>query len=62
MPVDDVLARTAASLAGRLRLRGADSVYIAAAATLRLPLVTGDTEQRARASRVIEVLAPGSAT
>jgi predicted nucleic acid-binding protein len=58
VPVDDVLARTAADLAGRLRLRGADAVYIAAAAALQLPLVTWDLEQRERAARVIEVLAP----
>jgi predicted nucleic acid-binding protein len=60
IPVDDALARVAAGLAGRLRLRGADAVYIAAAATLRVPLVTWDTEQRERAIRVIEVLAPSS--
>jgi len=60
VPVDDALARVAAGLAGRLRLRGADAVYIAAAATLRVPLVTWDTEQRERAIRVIEVLAPSS--
>ena len=58
VPVDEVLARTAADLAGRLRLRGADAVYIAAAAALQLPLVTWDLEQRERAARVIEVLAP----
>ena len=59
VPVDDVLARSAAGLAGRLRLRGADAIYIATAATLRQPLVTWDVEQRERAARVIVVLAPG---
>jgi predicted nucleic acid-binding protein len=34
LPVDDPLARAAATLAGRLRLRGADAVYIATAAAL----------------------------
>ncbi len=58
IPVDELLARSAAVLAGRLRLRGADAVYIAAAATLRLPLMTWDVEQRERAAEVIEVLAP----
>jgi predicted nucleic acid-binding protein len=58
VPVDAVLARSAADLAGRLHLRGADAVYIAAAATLRLPLVTWDVEQRQRAARVIQVVAP----
>ena len=58
VPVDDVLARRAAVLAGRLRLRGADAVYIATAATLRQPLVTWDAEQRDRAARVIQVMVP----
>jgi predicted nucleic acid-binding protein len=58
LTMDEVLGRTAAGLAGRLRLRGADAIYIAAALSLRLPLVTWDTEQRERAARVIEVLIP----
>jgi predicted nucleic acid-binding protein len=60
VPVDEVLARTAARLAGHLRVRGADAVYIAAAAALRLPLVTWDVEQRNRAERLVEVLVPAS--
>jgi predicted nucleic acid-binding protein len=59
VPVDDVLAGSAARFAAQLRLRGADAVYIAAAARLRLPLVTWDLEQRDRAARLIEVLIPG---
>jgi predicted nucleic acid-binding protein len=58
IPMDADLARIAADLAGRLRLRGADAVYIAAAATLRLPLVTWDAEQRQRGARIIEVVVP----
>jgi len=58
VPVDDVLARRAAVLAGRLRLRGADAVYIATAATLRQPLITWDAEQRGRAARIIRVMVP----
>lgn len=58
VPVDDALARRAATLAGRLRLRGADAVYIATAAALGQPLVTWDAEQRERAARLIEVMAP----
>jgi predicted nucleic acid-binding protein len=61
VPVDADLARTAADLAGRLRLRGADAIYIAAAVTLRLPLVTWDVEQRQRAARVIDVVTPENA-
>ena len=56
--VDDVLARSAAGIAGRLRVRGADAVYIATATGLRLPLVTWDKEQRARAARLVKVLVP----
>jgi predicted nucleic acid-binding protein len=60
VPVDDPLALTAARVAGRLRVRGADAVYIAAAAGLRLPLVTWDVEQRDRAAGFVEVLVPES--
>lgn len=56
--VDDTLARTAATLAGRLRVRGADAVYIAVAVNLGLPLVTWDIEQRDRGARVVEVQTP----
>jgi predicted nucleic acid-binding protein len=56
--IDDVLARAAATLAARLRVRGADAVYIAVAADLRLPLVTWDAEQRDRGARLVEVRAP----
>ena len=59
--IDDALARTAARLAGRLRLRGTDAVYVATAATLRLPLVTWDVEQRERSAHVIEVGTPAEA-
>jgi predicted nucleic acid-binding protein len=58
VPMDTVLARTAADLAGRLRLRGADAVYIATAVTLQLTLITWDVEQRQRAARVIHIVAP----
>jgi predicted nucleic acid-binding protein len=58
VPVDDGLARTAAILAARLRLRGADAVYVAAASALDLPLVTWDVEQRERSASTIEVRAP----
>jgi predicted nucleic acid-binding protein len=56
--IDAPLARTAAELAGRLRLRGADAVYIATATTLGMPLVTWDAEQRQRAATVIHVVSP----
>jgi len=59
VPVDEILAHAAARMAGRLRVRGADAVYIATAAELRLPLVTWDVEQRERAARVVRVMGPG---
>ena len=58
--VDDVLARTTAALAGRLRVRGADAVYLAVAANLELPLVTWDVEQRDRGARLVEVVTPSA--
>jgi predicted nucleic acid-binding protein len=58
--VDDVLGRAAAALAGRLRVRGADAVYLTVAANLDLPLVTWDLEQRDRGRRLVEVWTPGA--
>ena len=58
VPVDEVLARAAAALAGQFRVRGADAVYIAAAAALNVPLATWDLEQRERAAHVVEVFVP----
>lgn len=56
--VDAALAEAAARLAGDQRLRGADSVYVALAKQLSLPLVTWDLEQASRASEVIHAGAP----
>jgi len=60
LTIDEDLARAAAAVAARLRTRGADAVYIAAAAQLRLPLVTWDVEQGDRAAQIVEVLVPDS--
>lgn len=49
----------AAHLAVDLRLRGADAVYVAIADRLRVPLVTWDAEQLARASARVFALTPG---
>lgn len=56
LDLDETLARAAAAVAARLG--GADAVSIAAAARLRLPLVTWDVEQRDGAARVVPVLVP----
>lgn len=47
--MDNELMHEAASLAAELGLRGADSVYVAIAHQLNLPLVTFDVDQRERA-------------
>lgn len=59
--VDGELARAAALLAADLGLRGADSLYVAVARRLRLPLVTWDGEQRDRGRRVVRVGSPSVA-
>ena len=56
--VDAALARAGARIAAQLHLRGADALYVAAAADLRLPLVTWDVEQHERAANLVEVLSP----
>jgi predicted nucleic acid-binding protein len=56
--VDEGLARAAAGLAVRLRLRGSDATYVATAQRFGIPLVTWDREQRERAAAVIETLTP----
>ena len=56
--LDRELADGAARLAARLRLRGADAVYVALAERLGLPLVTLDAQQLERGASVIEVQRP----
>ena len=45
------LLREAAQLAAELGLRGADSVYVAVASRLKIPLATLDADQRKRAGQ-----------
>jgi predicted nucleic acid-binding protein len=54
-------AERAAETAARLRLRGADAVYVATALLLDVPLMSWDRQQRERASSSIEVLTPAEA-
>lgn len=56
--IDAELAEVAARLASDLQLRGADAVYVATAARLRLPLVTWDAEQRERGAARVAVVVP----
>ncbi len=56
--VDAVLAQTAADLAARLQLRGADAVYAAVALRLSAPLITWDQELLDRAGTVVQTQQP----
>ncbi|MDP2821472.1 MAG: type II toxin-antitoxin system VapC family toxin [Sulfuritalea sp.] len=58
IPMDQSLAHEAAKIAGSRRLRGADAVYVALAAILRMPLITLDAEMLERARGVAEVFTP----
>ncbi len=53
--MDQLTVQDASRLAADLGLRGADSVYVAVAARLNLPLVTLDADQHERASSIITV-------
>ena len=53
--MDHELVREAARLAAELGLRGADSLYVATARQLGLPLVTFDVDQRARAQARVTI-------
>jgi predicted nucleic acid-binding protein len=54
--MDKALMDDASRIAVKYGLRGADSVYVAVAATLKIPLVTFDVDQHGKASKVIEVV------
>ena len=54
--MDKALMDDASRIAAQYGLRGADSVYVAVAATLKIPLVTFDIDQREKASGVVEVI------
>lgn len=58
IPLDRVLAGSAASLAAGLKLRGTDAIYVAVAQLLNLPLVTWDREQLARAGGAVTASKP----
>ena len=53
--MEQALAQEAARLAADLGLRGADAFYIAAAARLKIPLITLDQDQAKRAATMVEV-------
>jgi predicted nucleic acid-binding protein len=54
--MDRALLQEAAQLAAKLGLRGADSVYVAVASHLKIPLVTLDADQRQRAEKRVQIV------
>lgn len=58
MAVDVPIAGEAMRLAARLRLRGADAIYVALAVTRRMPLITLDAEILERGRAVAKILTP----
>ncbi|MCE2457789.1 MAG: type II toxin-antitoxin system VapC family toxin [Dehalococcoidia bacterium] len=58
LDIDEQMARLSGELAARLRLKGADAVYVAAAMIENAPLVTLDREQNDRASRMVTAFTP----
>jgi predicted nucleic acid-binding protein len=58
VPLDASLASESMRLAAKLRLRGADAVYVALAAACREPLITLDAEMLERARDVAETFTP----
>ena len=58
VPLDRQLGQLSAYLAIRLRLRGADAVYVATAQRLNLRHITWDNEQRTRTGGLIVARTP----
>ena len=58
VPLDASLAHESMRLAARLRLRGADAVYVALAVAYREPLLTLDAETLERARGLAEAFTP----
>lgn len=58
VPMEPALMAEATNIAANLRLRGADSIYVAIAKQLNLPLLTWDNEQLTRAVSIIAAFHP----
>lgn len=54
--MDKALMDEASQIAAKYSLRGADSVYVAVASTLKIPLVTFDVDQCEKAAKIVEVI------
>jgi predicted nucleic acid-binding protein len=58
VPLDAALANESMRLTAKLRLRGADAVYVALAAICSEPLITLDAEMLERARGIADVFTP----
>jgi predicted nucleic acid-binding protein len=58
VPMDAALMGEATDVAANLGLRGADSIYVATARQLGIPLLTWDNEQLTRATGIITAFHP----
>lgn len=58
MPLDSSLLDTAIDIATNLQLRAGDSIYVAVAHQLNIPLVSWDKEQLRKASSVVQTYSP----
>lgn len=58
VPMDGALMQEATVIAANLRLRGADSIYVATAKQLGIPLLTWDHEQLTKSVGVISAFQP----
>ncbi|HSM71526.1 MAG TPA: type II toxin-antitoxin system VapC family toxin [Anaerolineales bacterium] len=54
--MDKSLMDDASRIAAKNGVRGADSIYIAVASTLNIPLVTFDIDQREKASKLVDII------
>lgn len=54
--MDKALMDEASRIAAQYGVRGADSIYIAVASTLKIPLLTFDADQREKASKLVDVM------
>ena len=58
VPMDTALMNEATGVAANLALRGADSIYVATALQLGIPLLTWDNEQLTRSGGIITAFHP----
>ena len=58
VPMDQLLVDEAVDIAAHFHMRGADSMYVAVAKKLTIPLVTFDQEQLTRPASIISTIRP----